>query len=158
MLWRSSHLALALFALSSAVSADSHGKPTGGKVGRRAPSRSRNINGHAEKRVKEFGVSGGQPPEKRGGLAIRAALSPTWTYIGCVQDGAARVLTGASYSSTSMTISACQSYCANAGYALAGLECESPLFFPSCGLWRKADLGRWLSMLRMSTKTSILSC
>lgn len=45
-----------------------------------------------------------------------------WTLQGCVSDGSARALTGAAWSSISMTSAKCVSFCAGKGYALAGVE------------------------------------
>ena len=55
-----------------------------------------------------------------------------FTYLGCANDtGAVRSLTGSMYTSTtSMTIEACTSFCASAGYLLAGLEYSSQCY---CG-------------------------
>ena len=47
---------------------------------------------------------------------------PAWAAAGCVQDGAARALTGYYYTSTAMTPAICQSTCAQNGFSIAGIE------------------------------------
>jgi hypothetical protein len=41
---------------------------------------------------------------------------------GCIQEVANRALTGAAYSSSSMTVNSCLSFCGNRGYKYAGIE------------------------------------
>lgn len=45
-----------------------------------------------------------------------------WYAQGCVSDGSARALTGASTSSGSMTAASCVAFCSSKGYSLAGTE------------------------------------
>ena len=51
-----------------------------------------------------------------------ASPTTTWVYVGCNVDSSSRSLSAATTSSSSMTPSACQAYCLNAGYPLAGTE------------------------------------
>lgn len=50
-------------------------------------------------------------------------LPSPWSYLGCYSDSvSSRQLTGASYSSSSMTEQSCIAFCSNKGYTVAGLE------------------------------------
>jgi len=46
------------------------------------------------------------------------------TYVGCVQDGAARALTGSQLNSGTMTVDICTKNCDAQGYTYAGLQGE----------------------------------
>jgi hypothetical protein len=46
------------------------------------------------------------------------------TYVGCVQDGSARLLTGSQLNSGSMTVDICIKNCDSQGYMYAGLQGE----------------------------------
>jgi hypothetical protein len=112
-------LALAGFATASHLVSAKHDASNDHAI--RAPKRGSN---RASKRTKEWGNSGGLAPGKRA-VVEKRANTPTWTNLGCVQDGSSRALTGPSYTSSSVTVESCQSYCYSNGYALAGVECES---------------------------------
>jgi hypothetical protein len=68
------------------------------------------------------------------GSSTASSTSPTspWSYVGCANDTSAhRALDSASMSSSSMTVKACQSYCLDKNYPLAGLEYSTQC---CCGL------------------------
>ncbi|KZO96175.1 glycoside hydrolase family 71 protein [Calocera viscosa TUFC12733] len=63
----------------------------------------------------------------------------TWTSLGCVPDStSARVLSGTSTASSSMSTESCQSYCFSSGYLYAGTESGSTCF---CGNSVPSGLG-----------------
>lgn len=69
----------------------------------------------------------------------------TWTSAGCVQDGAARALTGYSFTSKSMTTALCQSTCAQKGFSMAGIEYGQECYCGNSlvnGLGQQLDAGR----------------
>lgn len=49
-----------------------------------------------------------------------------WTSLGCVVDGASRVLRDKIYSGPSNSPDYCVEICASKGYTIAGVQCESP--------------------------------
>ncbi|KAJ7726893.1 WSC domain-containing protein, partial [Mycena metata] len=49
-------------------------------------------------------------------------LPSGWAYISCKQDGANRLLTGYSFTSTSLTVESCVSTCKSRGFTYAGME------------------------------------
>ncbi|GFZ50872.1 Endo-1,3-alpha-glucanase agn1 [Saitozyma sp. JCM 24511] len=112
-------LALAGLATASHLVSAKHDTSNDHDHAIRAPKRGSN---RASKRTKEWGNSGGLAPGKRAAVVEKRAATPTWTSVGCVQDGSSRVLTGPSSTSSSMTVESCQSYCYSNGYALAGVE------------------------------------
>ncbi|CAG7848507.1 WSC domain-containing protein ARB_07867 {ECO:0000305} Flags: Precursor [Serendipita indica DSM 11827] len=57
-------------------------------------------------------------------------LRPNWSYQGCYADAAARTLTGASFTSDTMTVDACVGFCADQNYMYAGTEYSRECF---CG-------------------------
>jgi hypothetical protein len=63
----------------------------------------------------------------------------TWQYLGCANEVPGRALTGDSFSTaTAMTIEACQAYCTDNNYALAGVEYSQQVSIKS--VWIRAVL------------------
>ncbi|GJE85355.1 DUF1996 and WSC domain-containing protein [Phanerochaete sordida] len=78
------------------------------------------LNGAAPAAPSAPAASSTPAPANNSGSGSSAAGA--WASAGCVQDGAARALTGYSFTSASMTTALCQSTCASKGFSLAGIE------------------------------------
>jgi len=50
---------------------------------------------------------------------------PDWAYVGCVNDGSARALTGFQVNDSANTVDKCIATCAGRGFDYAGMQCES---------------------------------
>ncbi|CAG7847892.1 WSC domain-containing protein ARB_07867 {ECO:0000305} Flags: Precursor [Serendipita indica DSM 11827] len=68
----------------------------------------------------------------RRGLTHKAKRAPTlpatWSYYGCVTDGAQRTLGAAGFESDTMTVEACVDFCDQRNYRYAGLEYSKECF------------------------------
>lgn len=74
--------------------------------------------------------------------SVSTSLPAGWTYQGCYPDSVSdRVLSGASYrDSTGMTEESCITYCASAGFTLAGVEYAGLSLVLTNGYWMLTPL------------------
>lgn len=64
------------------------------------------------------------PTGSSSSLSSRAVSASSWTNLGCVTDGSARLLSTKIYSGSLNTPDYCVNLCSNAGYLYAGTQCE----------------------------------